>query len=329
LEDTPSPTNTTASASSSIATSVEQAAEHAPQDTTNLFIDPRLLTGAIDFEGLGENEAGEPTAAVEEAYFEEVVSPAAETSLAELRIDGVDFVRHFSKINVSTNQVLAQFGNHAEKAALTASAYTGGSRDPVTLWIFSCKNATFGCLYHNHFYSQVLEHQRTCKIISAEAFAALNEVKAFPCDRDGCDKSFESKGRLNNHVADMRDWEPRACKKPGCDPSFVFQSRREFAKHGERAHSPYTPTCQYPGCTCQIKFASSKTYRAHLGSVHSLNDRKEKDKYMPGKKPTFVPLKCRLPSCTSTQTFAQRSTLRTHLASKHNYTDEEIESYMA
>jgi hypothetical protein len=83
--------------------------------------------------------------------------------------------------------------NHARKAALTALVYTGGSRDPATLWIFSCKNTTFGCIYHHHFYSQVLEHQRNCKIISAEAFAALNEVKTFPCDRDGCGKSFETK----------------------------------------------------------------------------------------------------------------------------------------
>ena len=64
-----------------------------------------MLTGAIGLEDLEENE-GEPSAAIEEAYFDEMVAPAPEIGATELRIDGTDFVRHFSQINVSTNQVL-------------------------------------------------------------------------------------------------------------------------------------------------------------------------------------------------------------------------------
>jgi hypothetical protein len=102
---------------------------------TSLYIDPRLLIGAIDFEGLAETNSEQPTAAVEEAYFDEIVSQTVSTmSPSELLIDGVDFVRFFSKINVSTNQVLAQKGYHKGQLALARSFYVCHSQDPVTSW---------------------------------------------------------------------------------------------------------------------------------------------------------------------------------------------------
>ncbi|KAH7412525.1 hypothetical protein BKA64DRAFT_770267 [Cadophora sp. MPI-SDFR-AT-0126] len=298
------------------------------QDSTTLFIDPRLLTGDIGFEDLVEDDTEEPTAAVEEAYFDEVVSQTTQTSSPELLIDGVDFVRYFSKINMSNNQVLAQFGHHEAKAALIASNYAGYSKDPVALWIFSCENAMFGCQYKNSLYAQVLEHQRTCKFTSAEAYNESIKVKAFPCDREGCGKSFDSKGRLTNHINEVHDWKKRGCDKDGCDPKVLFETRKEFLKHGQTAHSPYTPSrCLFPGCPSTIEFKSSKTYRSHL-STHGITDRKEKDKYMPGKKAAFVPQLCRVPKCTSTMTFAQPNRLRTHLADKHGFTEDEIEDYL-
>lgn len=305
-------------------TSIEQV----PQDPTTLFIDPRLLTGAIDFDDLDGNGGSEATAAVEEAYFDEIVSQHSQAGPLELQIGGVDCVRHFSKINITTNQILAQWGHHDQKAALTASVYSGHSRDPVTLWVYSCENAKFGCPYKHSFYSAVLEHQPLCKITSVEKFAELNQVKAFPCDRDGCTSSFESARRLKGHITEIHDWKPRACKKASCDPNVVIQTRKEYSKHVKDVHSPYQPTkCQYPGCTSDVKFGSSKTYRSHLGS-HGVNDRKEKDKYMPGKKAAFVHQKCRLSGCSTTQIFTQPSRLREHLADKHGYTEDEIEDYM-
>jgi hypothetical protein len=291
-----------------------------------------LLTGAVELEDQEEND-DEPsfTPAIEEVYFDEIACPPPETGADELlRIDGPEFVRRFSKINICTNQVLAGFGKQAAKDALVASVYSGNSRDQVSLWQFSCKNVTFGCSYQHSFYSQVLEHQRTCKIISTEALAELNEVKAFPCDRDGCVKSFNTNARRNSHIAEVHDWKPRACNKDGCDPSYVFQSRAEHSRHVEHVHSPYASTkCQYPGCTSQVSFATSKTYRAHLLSIHGLTDRKEKDKYMPGKKPSFVRQKCRLAGCTYNEKFTQASKLRAHLVLKHGYTNEAVESYMS
>ena len=289
-----------------------------------------MLTGAVDLEDLEENH-DEPsfTPAIEEMYFDEIACPPPETGAGELGIDGLDFVRRFSKINVSTNQVLGGFSKQAAKAALLASVYSGNSRDQVSMWQFSCKNVTSGCSYQHPFYSQVLAHQRTCKIISTEALAGLNEVKAFPCDRDGCGKSFNTNARRNNHIAELHDWKPRACNKDGCDPSYVFQSRAEHSRHVEHVHSPYAPTkCQYPGCTSQASFATSKTYRGHLLRVHGLTDRKEKDRYMPGKKPSFVRQKCRLPGCTCKTEFTQAGRLRAHLVLKHGYINEAVESYM-
>lgn len=173
-----------------------------------------------------------------------------DTGLAELRIDGVDFVRRFSKINVSTNQVLAMWGQAERKANLIASVYSGNSRDQVSLWQFSYDNVKFGCPYQNSLKSAVLEHERSCKIISHEAFAKLNEVKKFSCD--GCERSYDTKYLLDKHKTEIHNWKPRACKKDGCDPNIVFQVRHEYTKHVEKCHPTWTPAkCQYPGCTSQ------------------------------------------------------------------------------
>jgi hypothetical protein len=210
-------------------------------------------------------------------YLDEISCPPPETGAGELGIDGLDFVRRFSKINVSTNQVLGGFSKQAAKDALLASVYSGNSRDQVSMRQFSCQNVSFGCSYHHSFYSKVLAHQRTCKVISTEALARLNEVKAFPCDRGGCGQSFSTNARRNNHIAELHDWKPRACNKDGYDPSYVFQSIAGHSRHVEHVHSPYAPTkCQYPGCTSQASFATSKTYRGHLLRVHGLTDRKER-----------------------------------------------------
>lgn len=299
-----------------------------------LYIDPRLLTGHIDFEDLAETDLEKPTAAVEEAYFDEIVSQTVPTMPPELLIDGVDFVRFFSKINVSTNQVLAQKGYHKDQLALARSFYVCHSQDPVTSWVFSCKHAEFGCPYQNSFYGGVLEHQRTCNIRSPEAFIESSKVKAFPCDRSGCKRTFDSQGRLTAHIKESHEWKPRSCDKEGCDPKVLFQSNNEFKRHGEKKHSPYTPSrCQFPGCSSEVAYATAMTYRHHLGT-HGLSDRKEKDKYMPekkltGKKPAFVPQKCQVPGCISTATHTQPSKLRDHLAKKHDYQADEIEDYLS
>jgi hypothetical protein len=175
----------------------------------------------------------------------------------------------------------------------------------------------------------VLEHERSCKIISHEAFAKLNEVKKFSCD--GCERSYDAKYLPDKHKTEIHNWKPRACKKDGCDPNSVFQVRHEYTKHVEKCHPTWTPAkCQYPGCTSQVEFKSSKTYRDHL-STHGVRDRAEKDKYMPGpgKKPKFVRQQCRITGCPYKERFTQLSLLRAHLKSKHDFADADVEAYMS
>jgi hypothetical protein len=158
----------------------------------------------------------------------------------------------------------------------------------------------------------------------------IERGQGFPCDRDDCKNSFDTKSRLNDHIAEVHDWEARGCDKDGCNPSHVFQSRSEYSKHIAKDHSSWEKTTsQYPGCKSQVSFASSKTYRSHLQDVHRLTDRKEKDKYIPGKKPAFVRQTCRLADCASKENFTQASKLRDHLVLKHGYTVEAVESYMS
>ena len=105
---------------------------------------------------------------------------------------GVDFVRLFSKINVSANQTLVMPGHATKKAALIASAYSGHSRGPLSLWLFSCENVEFSCLYKSSFKSVVFEHERSCKITSPEVFEKVYRAKEFCCAE--CPKSFDQKG---------------------------------------------------------------------------------------------------------------------------------------
>ncbi|KAH7370482.1 hypothetical protein BKA65DRAFT_532107 [Rhexocercosporidium sp. MPI-PUGE-AT-0058] len=270
-------------------TPISSSKDALPKAPSPLHIDPRLFTGEIDFEGLAEIDSSEtPTAAVEEAYFDDIVSQTVPKMISELLIDGVDFVRFFSKINVSTNQVLAQKGYHKDQLALARSFY-------------------------NSFYGAVLEHQRTCKILSREAFTELSKAKPFPCDRSGY----------------FHEWKPRSCGKEDCDLKVLFDSYKELKKHMEKSQSPYTPSrCQFPGCSSKVEYATAMTYRHHLGT-HGLNDRKEKDKYMPGKKAAFVPQKCQVPGCIIIVTHTRPGSLRDHLAKKHDYQEDEIEEYLS
>ena len=72
-----------------------------------LHIDPHLLTGDCDFEGLVETNSETTavveevyfddigTAVVEEAYFDDIVAQKVPTTVPELQIDPVDFFRFF------------------------------------------------------------------------------------------------------------------------------------------------------------------------------------------------------------------------------------------
>jgi hypothetical protein len=73
-ERTQSDINTTAGQLTAPTNSATPSIKQIHQDPSTLFIDPRLLTGDVNFEGLDENGNSEPTAAVEEAYFDEIVS---------------------------------------------------------------------------------------------------------------------------------------------------------------------------------------------------------------------------------------------------------------
>ena len=282
---------------------------------------PTVAAKEVNFDEIG-------TAVVEEAYFDEIVSQTVPTTAPELLIDAVDFVRFFSKINVSTNQVLAQKGYHKDQLALAQSFYVTHSQDPVTLWLYPCENAKFGCSYQNSFCGAVRDHQLACKIKSTEAFVELSKVKAFPCDRSGCKSSFDNKGRLNNHINEVHEWKPRSCKVEGCDPKVVFESRTELKRHQAANHSPYTPTlCQFPGCSSKVEYANAGTYRRHL-DTHGLRDRKEKDRYMPGKRPPYIPSRCQFPGCSSKFAYTTIENYRKHLRTHGLKDGKEREKYM-
>lgn len=72
-----------------------------------------------------------------------------------------------------------------------------------------------------------------------------------------------------------------AARWEGCDSKVVFESKKEFKRHQEKNHSPYTPSrCQFPGCSSKVAYTTAAIYRNHL-KLYGLKDGREKDKYMP------------------------------------------------
>ena len=316
--------------SGSARTNIASAAVPAAATTSEraaIPIDPQLLADVVSGEDLPDNVEGITAAINMEANYMDALRATKPFGHDELRIDGVDFVRRFSKINVTTHQALAQWGLKSPKSAEIVSSYSGNSRETVSLWQYPCKNAHFGCSYAHAFHPQVRRHELSCKITSAGAFAESIKEKDFPCDR--CDSSFDTAARLKSHTDEVHDWQARACTKDGCDPNHVFQVRSDFQKHMEQEHSPYTSsTCLYPGCTSLTTFKSAKTYRAHLHKVHKIADRTEKDKYMPGKKGPFQKQRCRIKDCSAPGPYWQPSKMKDHPIVKHDYTHAEADEYV-
>jgi hypothetical protein len=272
---------------------------------------------AWDFDSLTEE--------LDSAIFDHMQKPAPVVS--ELNSDPVTFVTTFSKINVTTNQILAYGTSMKERYLARLGDQKLNSRDELTSFQYSCKNEAFGCEYQHKLRVQLVDHERTCKITSVEALEELNREKEFPCGQDDCTKSFDTKVKRDNHVRSVHQWKPQPCKKDECDPTVIYPTQTLYKAH-MKEHVALKPTkCLLAkDCGSETVFQRSPIYRHHLLTVHNITDRHEKDKLMPGYKPAYTARKCPAQGCSSKQTWTQPGKLREHLQAKHHLTNDVIEA---
>jgi hypothetical protein len=243
--------------------------------------------------------------------------------------DTLGFVHRFSRINISCNQILQQWGKSADKQK-TLPTIQGNSRDDVTGFKYACKNYVYGCAFAHGFRVEVSRHEEICPIMSRAIFDSLAQkeaAKIFQCAREGCSRSFETVGKRNRHVKDMHIW-PQPCPK-GCEST--FNNRTDYNKHMD-THSDYKPSkCLVPDCESVTIFQSSKQYRKHVKNVHKLH-RHEIDQFMPykkKKKKKFVPTLCQVEDCSSTATWIAPNRYKAHLRVYHVMDEDGIQFYLA
>jgi hypothetical protein len=297
--------------------------------TNDIPMDPQLSEHARHLCNVMVGAAdGSTDTQIEGLLLDSVQGTNMPTDQSDLH-DTLGFVRRFSTINISHNQILSAWGNAVRDTTkqATLSRLEGNSRDNVTSFIYACKNHVYGCTFGHGFRVEVNRREEVCHITSRAIFENLarkEAAKAFACTEEGCLKRFDTVGKRNRHVKDLHGW-PKPCPKE-CKGS--FGTRSQFNAHMD-THGPFTPTrCLVLGCTCEKVFARPNRYRAHIQKVHKLFGNGI-DPYMPYKKRAkFVPTPCQVEGCTSKAVFGAPNRYKHHLSNNHKTDEEEMELYL-
>jgi hypothetical protein len=148
----------------------------------------------------------------------------------------------------------------------------------------------------------------------------------FACSHEDCTQAFESAGKLNAHIKERHDFDPKPCPFHG-NTDKVYQSAKALQEHISRIHSDFWPSrCVYPDCPTTEIF-NADAYRIHLRREHGLADRKAREPYMPTKQ--FVKSwdsTTTYPDCSGVTTCSSRNNLRSHLKKQYGYSSEQAAS---
>ena len=310
--------------SSGIVGSEDSVPQNKVADVDDSLIDPQLLN---EGRRLGQILVGCEDAEVSEDMETMVMNQLQEDPKVVsdlITATPGEFIRYFSKINITRNQSLA-----SGQFLASRHLYSGNSREELTFFEEPCVNITFGCpkRYANRTIRR--KHEVVCKITSHEAFVHLNQQREFKCDREGCSSAFGAKKNLMAHIRSGHDWQPRHCTEAGCDSSVLFTSYSLYNKHREK-HTAYVPTkCTVPDCTSTITFQRQANYSRHLACSHRLSV-EERTPYIRKRVATqvFVPHKCPVAGCKSTATWPYPGKLLSHLADKHGWDDVQGQTYL-
>lgn len=102
-------------------------------------------------------------------------------SLEDFPTEALEFIRKLSTINGSKNNVGTSLGPDAE------------------YFMFKCKNHIHGCIFERRREDVVLKHEGICLISESNPYTPQPQ-QPFPCQVEGCNKSYPNQGRLNAHM---------------------------------------------------------------------------------------------------------------------------------
>jgi hypothetical protein len=292
------------------------------------MIDPALQDAGDD---LGYVLAGCVDAKVSEhAMYVAIDDLCAEDSPpTNLEISQMDFIKLFSGINITKNQMIVFPGEKKSSNLDQFIKYFGNSRDDPTPFLFKC--STIGCVYQNAIRVQLHNHETSCTVEKIDNVLSCAGVKkTFACYKSGCKSSFDAKFRLNAYVREVHaNFQPQPCTTKGCDPTIIYLTKAKFRRHAKAAHSTYKPTaCDVPRCSSKTLFPSHDGYEQHLRLVHKLSG-EEKAKYNRLSSPAWTPRSCRVAGCRfSTTIHKRREHLRSHLEKQHELDKDSMDVYL-
>jgi hypothetical protein len=186
----------------------------------------------------------------------------------------LDFVKRFSQINLTNNQMITFPGPKGGVGNLEKfGRYYGNSRDDPTAFLFKCSNWALGCTYTNGNRTIVSHHEISCSVEKIDALDPQRRMKkAFACDEPRCESSFDSQRLLKSHVERVHnDWQPRSCGREGCDQKIIYQTKASLKRHRKIVHTSYRPTaCPVPGCSSKTVFKSHDGLEQHVRLAHRL-----------------------------------------------------------
>lgn len=278
-----------------------------------------VLAGCID---------SEPSTEATEAVTDYICADDGPPTELET-ISPLNFVKRFSAINVTRNQMIAFPGEKTLGNMEKFSHYVGNSRDYPTAFLYQC--STVGRIYTNGNRAQLQGHEASCTVEKIRAAdLRVSAKKEFACEHPDCESSFDLQWQLNAHVKDAHTaWVPRACTTPGCDPTIIYETKAKYKSHAKLAHSTFkSTTCPVSDCTSKTVFTNSDGFEQHLRKAHKLKG-KEKAQYFSRAALGWTPCSCPFPGCTRTKTIhKRRDHLRQHLEKDHGLDKEGMKPYL-
>lgn len=300
------------------------------EDEEDLNIDPQLLATAEDAFSLflprdDEAEAAEgndddtaTTMAMTEALTPLSASPFPTETLA--------WMEELVKINVV---------RRSRGLLLSADQVASPAKDAPSLFIYRCRNASFGCSFTTTRLSHLRPHESGCTPERLERLSNITGRQQLICPRDGCNLTFKWKDTLREHLRG-HDYVPSRCPLTDCEVTTVFSNFTAFNKH-RRAHDSVQKIDPPRVCPLNEQCGNGQTWKKasklkrHLqGKVHRLDDDEITAlfrKYGTVGKP-FMPRVCPLhEKCGNDQLWLRKTDLKGHLQNTrvHNFNKEAID----
>ncbi|KFY43691.1 hypothetical protein V494_01849 [Pseudogymnoascus sp. VKM F-4513 (FW-928)] len=213
-------------------------------DDTGSQIDPRLRDSADNIAlVIGNDDDNEvPTEDMEGMVLEGLDGPLQMPPT--LLVPGLAYINLLSSINIISNKRLA-----STKTKTIPDTFRGNGKDEPTLFRHYCKR-TPGCQYSSDNTYALRIHEGRC---SEESLEKRNTVdrEMHECYAEGCSKSFKTALSLKMHYDNIHDFQPRACKVEGCDPTVLYDTPGTLRKHRITVHPSWTPKeCPVKDCEC-------------------------------------------------------------------------------